>query len=67
MPLPTPLHERVAILDAGIGRSIRSDEALLFAIVGFGALSIAVGACRERRPRPRRELCSLQRAWPSTK
>jgi len=40
MRLPTLLHERVAILNAGIGRHTRSDEGPLFTIVGFGALSM---------------------------
>src|SRR6516162_6543843 len=37
---PTLLHERVAMLNASIGRYIRSDEATLFAIVGFGGLGV---------------------------
>jgi hypothetical protein len=37
---PTLLHERVAMLNASIGRYTRSDEATLFAIVGFGGLGV---------------------------
>jgi hypothetical protein len=46
MRLPTLLHERVAILDAGIGRHTRSDEAPLFAISVLSVSRLAFVAKR---------------------